>query len=178
MTQWRECCEGFYEISDAGDVRRRVPPHAGRLLKPRMVKGYYRVTVCVHSVPRKPSVHSLVAEAFIGPRPAGLVINHKDGVKTNNSPNNLEYCTVRENAYHASRNGLSASGDRHFSKLRPERVARGEQVNTAVLSEESVREMRRLRASGVGLTELSRRFGIWKNAVWMACTRRTWRHVA
>ncbi len=52
-------------------------------------------------------VHSLVADRFIGPRPTGADINHKDGDKTNNCVTNLEYCTRAENMRHAVAMGLS-----------------------------------------------------------------------
>lgn len=57
------------------------------------------------------TVHSIVAEAFYGERPAGLVINHKDGNKLNNHPNNLEYCTINENIQHSIKMGFHVSND-------------------------------------------------------------------
>jgi hypothetical protein len=42
-------------------------------------------------------VHSLVAEAFIGPRPIGLEVRHLDGDSTNNAVDNLRYGTHAEN---------------------------------------------------------------------------------
>src|SRR5436190_2184869 len=42
-------------------------------------------------------VHTLVALAFHGERPAGLVITHRDGDKRNNAPSNLAYRTSRDN---------------------------------------------------------------------------------
>jgi len=51
-------------------------------------------------------IHQLIAELFHGKRPSNLVVNHKDGVKTNNHPDNLEYVSIAENIHHAIKNGL------------------------------------------------------------------------
>lgn len=50
-------------------------------------------------------IHRLVAEVFIGPRPAGTEVNHKDGNKQNPIVTNLEYVTHLENVRHAIRIG-------------------------------------------------------------------------
>lgn len=46
-------------------------------------------------------VHRLVAQAFI-PGDASLEINHKDGDKTNNRANNLEWVTRSQNQIHST----------------------------------------------------------------------------
>lgn len=88
--------EGFYEISDEG-ICRRLPD--GQLLKPHLARGY--VTYYLDDGPR--SAHSLVMEAFIGKRPAGREVNHRNGVKGDNRLTNLEYLTHRRNIRHALR---------------------------------------------------------------------------
>ena len=50
-------------------------------------------------------VHILVMEAFIGPS-NGMDVNHKDGDKSNNNLDNLEYNTRSENIKHSYRTGL------------------------------------------------------------------------
>lgn len=49
-------------------------------------------------------LHRFVYEAFNGPIPKGLVINHKDEDKLNNSLDNLEAITQKENCNHGTRN--------------------------------------------------------------------------
>ena len=51
-------------------------------------------------------IHSLVALFYLGERPEGLCVNHKDGNKLNNRPCNLEYVTITENIHHSIEMGL------------------------------------------------------------------------
>ena len=53
----------------------------------------------------------MVCWAFLGERPVGLQINHKDCNKKNNHIENLEYINQIQNMRHAVNNGL-----RDFSK--------------------------------------------------------------
>ena len=63
-------------------------------------KGYRRIIVRDNGRIRTVFVHRLVAEAFV-PNPKGLPqVNHKDGDKLNNRPENLEWCTNEENLRH------------------------------------------------------------------------------
>lgn len=64
--------------------------------------GYY--TVYIDSVNRL--LHRLLAQSFI-PNPNNLrCVNHKDGCKTNNHLDNLEWCDYSYNNKHAYRTGL------------------------------------------------------------------------
>ena len=100
--------ESLYEVSSEGRVRSlsrmcqgrdgRSELHHGTILRPQVLKnGYLEVSVCVGSKRRHRTVHSLVAEAFLGPRPKGADIRHKDGDRTNNTASNLEYGTRSQN---------------------------------------------------------------------------------
>jgi hypothetical protein len=46
-------------------------------------------------------VHTLVARAFIGDRPAGRVVDHRDQDVDNNRPSNLRYATRSVNAHNS-----------------------------------------------------------------------------
>lgn len=52
------------------------------------------------------AVHRLVATAFIPMVNTASQVNHKNGVRTDNCVDNLEWCTPKENARHAWRTGL------------------------------------------------------------------------
>lgn len=73
-----------------------------RIMKPsKSANGYHRLMVRVNGDSVSRLSHRLVASAFLGE--SDLEVNHKDGVKTNNRPENLEYVTNGENQLHCSR---------------------------------------------------------------------------
>lgn len=125
---WRPTV-GFtnYEVSNLGRVRRVTGGRgvqAGRVLRPqKQPNGYLCVTLWQDGVPTRRTVHTLVYEAFVGTRSAGVEINHLDGVKSNNAAANLQGCTSSQNKAHAVANGLAACGLRNGStKLRADQV--------------------------------------------------------
>jgi DNA-binding transcriptional regulator YiaG len=81
----------------------------GRKVKPQPNgKGYMRV----HIAGKMHFVHRLVAEKYV-PNPDNLPqINHKDGDKTNNRADNLEWVSNLENRQHAVKEGLHIHGER------------------------------------------------------------------
>ena len=63
--------------------------------------GYKRVNLKINDTVKMYLVHRLVATAFI-PNPENkLQVNHKDGVRTNNNIENLEWCSAKENMRHS-----------------------------------------------------------------------------
>ena len=95
--------EGLYEVSDQGRVRSKAK---GRILRPSSSgPGYSAVVLSKHGKVKTRYIHHLVAFAFIGKRPDGMDINHKDCDKENNAVSNLEYISHGENQRHAARMG-------------------------------------------------------------------------
>lgn len=69
-------------------------------------------------------IHRLVAQVHVPGYARGLVVNHKDGNKLNNSADNLEWITPRQNAVHASVNNLLKFGiDNPYAVLNWDKVA-------------------------------------------------------
>ena len=99
--------------------------------------GYLQVRVMLDRVRHHSLAHRLVYLHFSGPIPAGLTINHINGIKTDNHPDNLETATYREQILHDFKRGA--------------RCQKGESNNASRLTGETVSEIRRLR--GEGLTQ-------------------------
>lgn len=109
--------EGWYEVSSLGRVRRTKSYYStrvGRILKTQMRSGYPSVSLG-RGKPKHATTHSLVMQAFCGPYPAGLEVNHRDGNPTNNALSNLEWASKSENALHGFRIGkrLPTTGERN-----------------------------------------------------------------
>lgn len=99
--------EGRYQVSNTGKLKSMNYRHTGapRIIAPRDTHGYK----CVHisnsdKKCRNHYVHRLVWEAFVGPIPEGLQINHKDENKSNNSLENLELMTSKQNNNYGTKN--------------------------------------------------------------------------
>lgn len=79
----------------------------GRLIKPTIDRwGYYRCTFSYKLKRKSFYVHRLVAKAFLENYSENLLVNHINGIKTDNRIENLEMCTPKENVKHAFENDL------------------------------------------------------------------------
>lgn len=135
--------EGKYEVSDKGRVRSLNFRRTGRVvvMKPSERSGCYMgIALMKNSKYHQIYVHTLVASAFLGEKPPGMFVNHKDGCKDNNSAENLEYVTRSENMRHACDLGLL--------------VNKGESHSQSTVTEYVVRVIRRMKSKGLNLHEI------------------------
>lgn len=106
--------EGFYKVSTLGRIQSaKRPSTKGKILKQGITtKGYNKVTLCTNGVTLSRETHRFVGLTFI-PNPENKpCINHINGIKTDNSVENLEWCTQQENVQHAFRTGLMSFKNR------------------------------------------------------------------
>ena len=102
--------EGRYQVSNMGRVRSldrtsidkagRIHHTKGMILKDSINKGrgYYRISLSDgHRNYTHYEVHRLVALHFVPGYKEGLVVNHKNEIKTDNRAGNLEWCTSQYN---------------------------------------------------------------------------------
>lgn len=91
--------EGLYEVSDKGRVKSFLKIK-NRILKP-VNDNYLRVDLYKNGKNNLKLIHRLVAEAFIKNPNTKPQVNHIDGNKHNNTIENLEWVTAKENGKHA-----------------------------------------------------------------------------
>lgn len=99
MDEYRKI-RGFpYSVSSKGDIRNE---RNGYVLKPVLSSGgYYRVRLWLNGRAKNFLVHRLVAKAFVQNPNQKPEVNHKDGDKSNNCAENLEWVTGAENKRHS-----------------------------------------------------------------------------
>lgn len=126
--------------------------------------GYFRVELCNGlSIRRWVSVHHLVLEAFVGPRPKGKEACHWDDDPSNNKLSNLRWGTKQENTEDLLRNGGSLRGTRNPQSKLTEMSA----WMIKILYREKL----------AGRHELAKDFGVSTSTVWLIGTGRKWAHL-
>jgi hypothetical protein len=104
-------CSGEYYATDEGHI---LSSKSGQYLKGTDTNGYLYVGLRLPGERKfkRYAIHRIVCEAFHGTPEIGNTgaphhVNHKDGNKRNNRPENLEWCTQLENNRHAWETGLT-----------------------------------------------------------------------
>ena len=133
-----------YSISNYLRIK-TVNKYSEKLINPCVGKnGYYFFNFQINGGIIGKNIHRLIAEMFI-PNPNNYpCINHKNGIKTDNSLENLEWCTYRYNNKHAIDNMLRVQ-------------AKGERINTSKVTNKQALEIFKSR---IGRRELSIKYGV------------------
>jgi hypothetical protein len=160
-------------ISERGfcaSIRTRGGKPRWRLLKASASHlGYVRYALCRENERRDLFAHRLAWEAFNGPIPDNLQINHKNGIKHDNRLANLEIVTSSENNTHRFR----VLGVKPTKAPNP-----GSKNGRAKLTEADIPKIRRMLASGMTQTAIAKKFGVDQTQISLIALGKSWRHVA
>lgn len=140
--------------------------HTGRVLKSWInKKGYNYVSL---GAKNKKEAHYWIAMTFLGPRKDAMEVNHKNGNKSDNSVENLEWVTRSQNSRHAFDTGLNHVGSKHgISKLDEAQVA---QIKTILLT----KVKRNVRPY---YKEIAIMFGVDRKTIESIARGHTWRQI-
>lgn len=121
--------------------------------------GYCRVALKNAKGEQRFSVHHLVLNAFVGPRPDGTQACHNNGNKSDNRVSNLRWDTPSAN---------------HADQVIHGTVPRGERSGKASLTEADVHEIRRRLCCGEGYRRIAKDFGVLRAAIRSIKIGRCW----
>lgn len=129
-------------MTEQGDV---FSWQSGEFLTPfRNNMGYWQVQLYGRRRKQRRTIHVLVLEAFVGPRPPGYVACHKNDDKNNNALENLYWGSRTENMMDAGKNG-----SREFATY-----------STRQLTDDDVREIRRMLERGQSRKSIAKHFQV------------------
>ncbi len=163
--------EGIYQVSNLGQIKsleRTVNNGTGfrkvreRILKP-VLNNYGYQLVCLrfsNGKQKSITIHRLVAFAFISIDKYRFQVNHKNGIKTDNRLENLEWCCHNENILHAIKKGLSNH--------------KGSNNESSKLTENDVLA---IRSSKLSNKELAKIYPVNRITIWSIKKRRIWKHI-
>jgi len=127
--------------------------------------GYLRVATVSSKGKHYVAVHRAVAEAYVGnpDKTTNTVVNHLNGVKDDNRPENLEWTTHSKNRVHSLlQNGHNQKGENH---------------SQCKLKESQVKEIINLLKRGLTQQAIAEMFGIHKAYVSLIKSGRSWKHL-
>lgn len=128
--------------------------------------GYLLVAITVDGQRTVTGAHRIVWSSINGPIPKGVTINHKNGVKDDNRPKNLELATYSQQRRHA----LEVLNVRRNHPT-------GSKHPKTHLTEADVLKIRNLRAAGEMVKAIAADFEMKPKAISAICNRRTWTHI-
>lgn len=164
---WKDIAgfEGLYQVSNLGNVKRFF---SKMFLQEKIIGrnidryGYVKRVLCKKSKMYFFTEHRLVAMAFIDNPNNKVTVNHKNGIKTDNRVENLEWHTNSENISHAIETGLKDQ--------------KGIKHHKCKLTEEQVLEIRKIGFSQTR-TSLSKKYGVSRSNILCIIKGKNWKHL-
>lgn len=149
----------------------------GNKLKPATdKKGYLRVGLMLNNKLCTKKVHRLVALAFISNPLNKATVNHRNGIKSDNRVENLEWCTYKENTQHAINNNLFYfnSPKQSINKI----IKKGSLNGNALLNELQVIEIRnKYKPRIYTRIMLAIEYNVKESCIKDIVNRNSWKHI-
>jgi hypothetical protein len=122
--------------------------------------------------------HRVSYELACGPIPPGMFVCHHCDNPPCVNPAHLFVGTPRDNMEDARRKGRLAAGERSWSRMHPERLARGVHNGNSKLGDDDIREiLRSYNAGELTQVELSARFGVGQTTISEIVRGEHWKHL-
>jgi hypothetical protein len=167
--------ESHYEVSNYGKIRSLDRYDATKQFVSKRVKGkvlvqgikkngYLTVMLCKNAIQKRFHVHRLIAQTFIPNPENNPEVNHKNGIKTDNRVQNLEWNTSAENRKHAKDNNLMKKGEKHSSSK---------------LTEKNILAIRRLYKINPNFhkTNIAKKLGVRDTTIHKIIKNQRWKHL-
>ena len=161
--------EGLYSVSSQGRVRgERKTRDRGRgvtavvrerILKPHRGRSYDSVSLVKDGSKRTVNVHTIVADAFIGPREVGFCVCHENGDGHDNRVENLRIDSYAQNMKDKLKHGTNMEGEKHHKHI---------------LSEDDARYVLKMRNRKT-CSELGKQFGVSPSTISKIHTGKNWK---
>lgn len=147
-----------------GAVQTFCSVHKEKVLTPTLnSRGYLEVSAKVGDRRPKMSLHRLIAMAFVDGYAEGLTVNHINGNKLDNRPENLEWITLANNTRHQWQTGLVN--------------LQGENQPNHKLSQKQVVHIRKALRAGISANSLSIIAGVSSSIIHLIQHGKRWAHL-
>jgi len=153
-----------FEMPDGSRKKQILPAGQAKVLSTYISAGtgYPMVVIRTRQGRRRANIHTLVLEAFIGSRPAGMESRHLDGNCLNACIENLRWGTPLENAQDKFRHGTVQLGEDHHSSK---------------LTVDDVRKIKQMLRDKVLHQIIAPMFGVSRACISSIAIGRNWNHV-
>lgn len=151
-----------YYISKCGKLFSTSGKRLKRLKVQINPDGYEKCTIFKNGKRKDSSIHRLIGLTWIRRPPGKTQINHKNGIKTDNRIENLEWVTLQENNAHA----ISVLG-----------VRRGDVCTNSKITSKDVLWIRSQRKLGKTYEWIGKHFGLKISQTKRICDGESWAHV-
>ncbi len=161
-----------YAASNHGQIKRltsRTSGKAGKIRKQtkNFSSGYFILRLSDDGIIKTYTVHSLIAETFLVKPKNDFQVNHKNGDKTDNRIENLEYVSRQENIRHSYRLGLQSKEQNQGAKNGRAKLTETEVANIIAEADRSI---------GVNV-RLAKKYDVTPNNISRILSGKTWKHL-